>query len=240
MAGSGCYVPFVSMACHGRGWGRAGGDKAVHAALARHKGKPGPGLGFSQPGNISVACYALNGALASVEQATAGGTWLAGAMRPGGSSATPLAPAEAAVLMGEPCAGPANPGQGLRAAGGRTSWTHGQQPGTGLAADSGSSFGASGGSATAVAERAGVAPGAHGDGAAPGRAAAAGAAAQEHSRPQAWALQRVWAHAVPSACHLAVADGAAAVACKSGVLLLLDAEIGALLRCECAAALIYV
>ena len=85
-----------------------------------------------------------------------------------------------------------------------------------------------------------MASAAHGEGAAPRRAAAAGAAAEEDAQPQACALQRVWAHAVPSACHLAVAAGAAAVACKSGVLLLLDAETGALLRCACAAAPTYV
>lgn len=40
-----------------------------------------------------------------------------------------------------------------------------------------------------------------------------------------------WTEAVPGACHLAVADGAMAVACGSGLLLLLDAASGALLRC---------
>ncbi|KAK9842547.1 hypothetical protein WJX81_005343 [Elliptochloris bilobata] len=45
-------------------------------------------------------------------------------------------------------------------------------------------------------------------------------------RPQA--LECVWAQAVPGACNLAVADGAAAVAADSGLLLLLDAATGAL------------
>ena len=39
-----------------------------------------------------------------------------------------------------------------------------------------------------------------------------------------------WTEAVPGACHLAVARGAVAVACDSGLLLLLDAASGALLR----------
>ena len=39
-----------------------------------------------------------------------------------------------------------------------------------------------------------------------------------------------WTEAVPGACHLAVACGAMAVACESGLLLLLDAASGALLR----------
>ena len=40
-----------------------------------------------------------------------------------------------------------------------------------------------------------------------------------------------WTEAVPGACHLAVAGGAIAVACGSGLLLLLDAASGALIRC---------
>ena len=40
-----------------------------------------------------------------------------------------------------------------------------------------------------------------------------------------------WTEAVPGACHLAVAGGAMAAACASGLLLLLDAASGALIRC---------
>lgn len=60
--------------------------------------------------------------------------------------------------------------------------------------------------------------------------------AQGHSQT----LQRVWTQAVPGACHLMVADGVAAVACNSGVLLLLDADSGALIRCTHAVGLMSV
>lgn len=61
--------------------------------------------------------------------------------------------------------------------------------------------------------------------------AAEGGAAAGNAQLQPQALQRVWTQAMPGACHVAVADGVAAVACLSGVLLLLDADTGALIRC---------
>ena len=64
-----------------------------------------------------------------------------------------------------------------------------------------------------------------------GQQLGAGFAAAGNAQAQPQVLQRVWTQAVPGACHLAVANGVAAVACLSGVLLLLDADTGALIRC---------
>ena len=47
-----------------------------------------------------------------------------------------------------------------------------------------------------------------------------------HAQP----LTTHWTDALPGACHMAVADSAMAVACDSGLLLLLDAACGAVLR----------
>ena len=225
--------------------GHARGAEAVHRALARLQSAPDPSLGFAEPGGITVACCALSGTSASAEHAAAGGSWRAGVRRPYGLAMTMLAPAETVGTTGESCACPAGPGGKLQLAGGRLGWRSRQQPDAGPAAGPGSPLSAQRNGAPAVAAAGlnwvagepaptGGAAGvpAHGDTLAGDPLE--GIAAEAHPQLQPRALQRVWAQAVPDACHLRVADGVAAVACNSGVLLLLDATIGALIRCALA------
>ena len=236
----------------------------MQAALARLQGGPDPSLGFEAPSGVTMACCALSNVPAAAGlrvDTRAGGSWQDSARTqpPSSFAGPPQALAETVGLSGGLRASPAGSDGG---SGGQRGSGSGQHLGTGFAVDLGKPPGIShSGVPPGPAASAGwvfgdpeaPAPGVVRvpayrrslaadplDMAAAMGGAAEGGAAAEDAQLQPQALQRVWTQAVPTACHLAVADGVAAVACLSGVLLLLDADTGALIRCAHATGLTHV